>query len=74
MNLHPEFEPVWAALVNYEISPNLDTCIQEVLREETRLLSHHSFPEESKALLTPQGPTQIDETFFSRPVVKISVP
>lgn len=27
MNLCPEFEPVRAALMNREISPNLDTCV-----------------------------------------------
>ena len=64
MNLRLEFEPVRAALMNQEISPDLDTCIQEVLREETHLLSHHFLPEESKALLTPLGPTQANETTF----------
>lgn len=37
MDLHPEFEPVRAALMNREIPPNLDTCVQDVLREETHL-------------------------------------
>ena len=42
MNLRSEFEPIQAALMNREIYPDLDTCVQEVLREETRLLSTHS--------------------------------
>ena len=44
MNLRPEFEPVCAALMNREISPDLDTCIQEVLREETRLFISSFLP------------------------------
>ena len=39
MNLCPEFEPVRAALMNREHSPDLDTCVQEVLREQIRLMS-----------------------------------
>ena len=62
MNLRSEFEPVRAALVNREISPDLDTCIQEVLREETRLLSTHSLNAEPKALLTQPAPSSADET------------
>lgn len=41
-NLRPELEPVRAALMNREASPDLDTCVQEVLREEIRLVTRHS--------------------------------
>lgn len=34
MNLRPEFELVQAALMKQEHSPDLDTCVLEVLREE----------------------------------------
>lgn len=64
MNLRPEFEPVQAALMIRENSPDLNTCIQEVLQEQTPLVSHHSLPEEPKTLLTPPGPTQADEIVF----------
>lgn len=36
MNFHQEFESVRAALLNRETTPDLETCLQEVLREETR--------------------------------------
>ena len=39
MNLRPEFESIRSALMNRENSANLDTCFQEVLREELRLTS-----------------------------------
>ena len=64
MNLRAEFEPVRAALMNRETSPDLDTCVQEVLREETRLSSHCSLPAESKVFLAQSGPSQTDETAF----------
>lgn len=66
MNLHPEFEPVWAALMNREISPDRDTCVQEVLHEVIRLISHYSLSEEPKALLTALVvvPPSVDETTF----------
>ena len=35
MNLRAEFEPVRTALMNRETAPDLDTCVQEVLRKET---------------------------------------
>lgn len=47
MNFRPEFESVRAALLNRETTPDLETCLQEVLREETRLQSQNSV-EESK--------------------------
>ena len=50
MKLRFEFEPIRAALMNREISLDLDTCIQEVLWEDC-LLSTHSLNEEPKALL-----------------------
>lgn len=64
VNLHPEFEPVRAALMYREISPDLDTCGQEVLHEEIRLISHYSLSEEPKALLTAPVPPSVDETTF----------
>lgn len=39
MNLRLEFEPIRAEFMNREISPDLDTCVQEVLREKLRLIS-----------------------------------
>eukprot|EP00268_Persea_americana_P045371 TRINITY_DN4622_c0_g1_i1.p1 TRINITY_DN4622_c0_g1~~TRINITY_DN4622_c0_g1_i1.p1 ORF type:complete len:229 (+),score=31.44 TRINITY_DN4622_c0_g1_i1:829-1515(+) len=53
MNLRPEFEYVRAALLNREVPPNLDTCVQEVLREESRLQSQNHINEEPKAFLNP---------------------
>ena len=35
MNLPAEFEPVRVGLMNRENCPDLDTCVQEVLRKET---------------------------------------
>lgn len=50
--------------MNREVSPDLDTCVQEVLREELQLQSQHVLTEDPKAfiaqlaeeatLLTPQ--------------------
>ena len=53
MNLRPEFESIRSALMNRENSANLDTCFQEVLREELRLTSQRAILEEPKALLAP---------------------
>ena len=39
MNLGPEFESVRATLMNKELSPDLDTSVQDVLREDIRLKS-----------------------------------
>lgn len=47
INFRPEFELVRAALLNRETTPDLETCLQEVLGEETRLQSQNSI-EESK--------------------------
>lgn len=51
--------------MNREVSPDLDTCVQEVLREQLQLKSQHVLTEDPKAfiaqlaeeatLLTPQG-------------------
>ena len=51
MNLRPEFESVRFALMNREVSANLDTCFQEVLREELRLTSQRAILEELASLL-----------------------
>lgn len=61
MNLRPEFESVRAALMNRETSPHLDTCVQEVLREEIRLQSQHSLMEEPKAFIAPSAAPAFDE-------------
>ena len=53
MNLRPEFESVRSALMNREQSAHLDTCFQEVLREELRLTSQRAILEEPKAFLAP---------------------
>eukprot|EP00268_Persea_americana_P042906 TRINITY_DN42998_c0_g1_i1.p1 TRINITY_DN42998_c0_g1~~TRINITY_DN42998_c0_g1_i1.p1 ORF type:complete len:254 (-),score=43.67 TRINITY_DN42998_c0_g1_i1:1786-2547(-) len=53
MSLRPEFESVQSALMNREISPDLDTCVQEVLREEIRLPSQHNITNEPKAFAIP---------------------
>ena len=53
MNLRPEFESVQSALLNRENYANLDTCFQEVLREELRLTSQRTILEEPKAFLAP---------------------
>lgn len=39
MNLCPEFEAVRASIMNREPTPDLETCVQEVLREELPLQS-----------------------------------
>ena len=39
--------------MNREVSANLDTCFQEVLREELRLNSQRAILEEPKAFLAP---------------------
>ena len=53
MNLRPEFESIWSTLMNREQSANLDTCFQEVLREELRFTSQRAILEEPKAFLAP---------------------
>lgn len=53
MNLRPEFESIWAALLNREVSPYLDTFVQEVLREEICLQSQNTLNEELQAFITP---------------------
>lgn len=44
---------VHAALMNQEVSPDLDTCVQEVLREEIRLQSQHTIKDDTKAFVAP---------------------
>ena len=51
MNLRPDFESVRSALMNREVTANLDTCFQEVLREELRLKSQRAILEEPQASL-----------------------
>lgn len=53
MNLWPDFESVQSALMNREVSLNLKTCVQEVLQEETRLLTQHVITDASKAFVVP---------------------
>ena len=53
MNLRPEFESVRSALMNKEVTANLDTCFQEVLREELRLNSQRTILKEPTASLAP---------------------
>lgn len=53
MNLRPEFEYVWFALMNKEVSINLNTCFQEVFQKELRLTSQRAILEEAKAFLAP---------------------
>lgn len=57
MTLCPEFESVRAALVNMEVTPDLDTCVQEILREEIRLQSQNTLNEEPKAFVAPSSDT-----------------
>ena len=64
MNLRLEFESVRFALMNREVSANLNTCFQEVLREELRLNSQRAILEEPKAFLDPL-PT--DSTLLATP-------
>ena len=44
-----------------EKSPDLNTCVQEVLREETRLRSIQSIISEPKIFLTSQEPAPVDD-------------
>ncbi|XXG90666.1 hypothetical protein AAC387_Pa12g2380 [Persea americana] len=67
MNLCPEFEPFRAALMNQENSPNLDTCVQDVLWEEIRLVPQHSLMVEPKALLTTLLPPAEETSSFTSP-------
>lgn len=53
INRHPEFESIRNALMNQEISPDPDKCVQEVLREEIRLQSQHHITKEPKAFVAP---------------------
>ena len=66
MNLHPEFESVQSALMNREVSPSFDICVQEVLREETWLQSQHAISEEPKAFV----PNKSAEAAFLTPKVQ----
>ncbi|XXG40077.1 hypothetical protein AAC387_Pa01g0879 [Persea americana] len=53
MNLQPDFELVRSAFMNSKLLANLDTCFQEVLREELLLTSQRAILEEPKAFLAP---------------------
>lgn len=53
MNLWLDFESVQSALMNREVSLDLKTGVQEVLREETRLLTQHVINDASKAFVVP---------------------
>lgn len=53
MNLSPKFEIVRGALMNQEISPDLNTCVQVVVRDEIRLQTQHSILDEPKAFVSP---------------------
>lgn len=52
MNLRPEFETVRVALMNLEASPDLYTCIQEVLWKDIQLQSQHTLAEEPRVFMT----------------------
>ena len=39
--------------MNKEVSPDLKTCVQEILWEETRLCSQHSLIDDTKAFVAP---------------------
>lgn len=58
MNLRLEFELVLvAALMNRVESLDLDTCVQEILREEIQLKSHNTLNEEPMAFVAPSCET-----------------
>eukprot|EP00268_Persea_americana_P004867 TRINITY_DN11598_c0_g1_i4.p1 TRINITY_DN11598_c0_g1~~TRINITY_DN11598_c0_g1_i4.p1 ORF type:complete len:135 (+),score=23.59 TRINITY_DN11598_c0_g1_i4:123-527(+) len=69
MNLRPEFESVQSALMNREQSANLDTCFQEVLREELRLTSQRAILEEPKAF---PAPLPADSALLATPNPKLT--
>lgn len=43
--------------MNMEVTPDLDTCVQEILREEIRLQSQNTLNEEPKAFVAPASDT-----------------
>jgi hypothetical protein len=43
MKLYPEFEVTRLNLMNQDLSPSLDVCFGELLREEQRLLTQATF-------------------------------
>lgn len=62
INRHPEFESIRNALMNQEISPDPDKCVQEVLREEIRLQSQHHITKEPKAFVAPTFASTHEDT------------
>lgn len=52
MNPRPKFEPVRAVLMNRDPFPTLETCPQDFLCEEIRLISQQTLIANSMTLLT----------------------
>lgn len=57
MNQRAKFEH--AALMNRDVFPTVETCAQDVLCEEVRLISQEALITDSKALLTPPSETAL---------------
>ena len=54
MKLRPEFETMRSNLMNRHPSPSLETCLNEVLREEQRIFTQHQLSQQSS-----NGPTEV---------------
>ena len=54
MKLQPEFENVHSNLMSRHPSPSLETCLNEVLCEEQRILTQHQLSQQSST-----GPTEV---------------
>ena len=54
MKLRPEFENVRSNLMSRHPSPSLDTCLNEVLREEQRIVTQHHLSQQSST-----GPAEV---------------
>lgn len=62
MNLSPEFEPVRAALMNQDPSSDIESCVQDVVHEELRLILQQALINDLRAFLAPSAIVPASET------------
>ena len=56
MSLHKGFEPIWGQLLNRSPAPSLDTTVNELVREETRLATLQAQNKLNVLAITPTAP------------------
>ena len=70
MSLHKDFEPIRGQLLNRSPTPSLDTVVNELVREETRLVTLQAQNKLNVLAITPSAPPleqpqQLGDSFSS---------